>query len=85
MNGDQTVFDSKEYKKSRVSYMMECTFEYFVALLISGAYLSNLLSAIGMSDAMVGMVSSLASLAFIFQLISMFLIQKITNTRLVAQ
>ena len=64
--------------------MMECTFEYFVALLISGAYLSNLLSAIGMSDAMVGMVSSLASLAFIFQLISMFLIQKITNTKMLA-
>ena len=84
MNGDQTVFDSKEYKKSRVSYMMECTFEYFVALLVADAYLSNLLTAIGMSDSLVGMVSSLASLAFIFQLLSMFLIKRITNTKAVA-
>lgn len=83
MNSDQTLFDSKEYKKSRVAYMMECTFEYFVAMLIADAYLSNLLIAIGMSDSMVGMVSSFASLAFIFQLISMVLVKKITNTKTV--
>jgi hypothetical protein len=63
--------------------MMECTFEYFVAMLIADAYLSNLLIAIGMSDSMVGMVSSFASLAFIFQLISMVLVKKITNTKTV--
>ena len=69
MNNDHGMYDSKEYKKSRFAYMMECTFEYFVTLLIADAYLSNLLTAIGMSDSMIGTVSSLASLAFIFQLL----------------
>ena len=81
MNNEHGMYDSKEYKKSRFAYMMECTFEYFVTLLIADAYLSNLLTAIGMSDSMIGTVSSLASLAFIFQLLSMFLVQRLTNTK----
>lgn len=83
MNDEQLLYGSKEYKKSRIAYMMECTFEYFVAMLIADAYLSNLLIAIGMSDSMIGMVSSFASLAFIFQLLSMVLVKKITNSKTV--
>ena len=54
MTNEHGIYDSKEYKKSRFAYKMECTFEYFVALLVADAYLSSLLSAIGMPDAMVG-------------------------------
>ena len=63
---------------------MECTFEYFVAILIADAYLSNMLTAIGMPDSMVGIVSSITSLAFCFQLITMLLVQRVTNTKMFA-
>jgi MFS family permease len=61
---------------------MECTFEYFVALLVADVYLANVLSYIGMSDAMAGIVSSFISLAFVFQILTVGLIKKMKNTKL---
>ena len=81
MNNEHGIYDSKEYKKSRFAYKMECTFEYFVALLVADAYLSSLLSSIGMPDSMVGIVSSIASLAFCFQLLTMVFVQRIKNVK----
>lgn len=82
MNGIVTdVFASKDYKRSRSAYCMECAFEYFVALLFSGSFLTKLLIEIGMDDAMIGVVSSFISLAFLFQLLSIFVVQKVTNTK----
>lgn len=60
---------------------MECAFEYFVALLVGDAFLAKLLADIGMNPAVVGIVSSLISLAFLFQLFSVFVVQRITNTK----
>ena len=59
MNDQLDVYDSKEYKKSGFAYKMECTFEYFVAILIADAYLSNMLTAIGMPDRIFHHVSCL--------------------------
>lgn len=84
MNDQLDIYDSKEYKKSGFAYKMECTFEYFVAILVADAYLSNMLTAIGMPDSMVGIVSSITSLAFCFQLITMLLVQRVTNTKMFA-
>ena len=81
MNNEHGVYDSKEYKKSRFAYKMECTFEYFVTLLVADAYLSSLLTAIGMPDSMVGIVSSIASVAFCFQLLTMAFVQRIKNVK----
>ena len=82
MNGvSADVFASKDYKRSRNAYCMECAFEYFVALLFSGSFLTKLLIEIGMDDAMIGVVSSFISLAFLFQLFSIFVVQKVTNTK----
>ena len=75
------LFSSKDYKRSRGAYCIECAFEYFVALLVADAFLAKLLSDIGMSDAAIGIVSSLISLAFLFQLFSVFVVQKVTNTK----
>lgn len=75
------LYESKAYKRSRKAYCMECAFEYFVALLVSDAFLAKLLTDIGMSDALIGVVSSFISLAFLFQLFSIFVVQKITNTK----
>ena len=81
MINEAGIYDSKEYKKSRFAYKMECTFEYFVALLIADAYLSSLLTAIGMPDSMVGIVSSIGSLAFCFQLLTAVLAPRVDNVK----
>lgn len=75
------VYKSKDYRRSRNAYRLECTFEYFVQLLAGGAFLATLLSSIGMSDKTIGIVSSLVSFAFLFQLFSIFVVQRIRNTK----
>ena len=74
-------FDSPAYKRSRNAYTFECAFEYFATLLVGDAFLAKLLSSIGLNDATIGVVSSLVSLAFLFQLASVFVVQKIANTK----
>ena len=39
-------FDSKEYKRSRKAYCIECAFEYFVSLLVVDAFLAKVLTAL---------------------------------------
>ena len=80
----ENIFDSKDYKRSRAAYMFECAFEYFVALLVADAFLAKLLGEIGMSDSTIGIISSLVSFSFLFQLFSIFMVQRITNTKRVA-
>lgn len=81
MNQTVDVFESKDYKRSRNAYRMECTFEYFVTLLVAGSFLATVLSSIGMSDSTIGIVSSLISLAFLVQLLSVFVVQRISNIK----
>lgn len=78
---DASVYNSPDHKRSRKAYLIECAFEYFVALLVSDAFLVKLLQDIGMSDATIGIMSSLISLAFVFQLFSIFVVQRISNTK----
>ena len=54
-------------------YILEAAIEYFISILVAGAYLANLTSAIGMSDALTGVLSSIISLGCVFQLIAIFL------------
>ena len=75
------LFSTKDYKRSRGAYCMECAFEYFVALLVQDAFLAKLLTDIGLPDWLIGIVSSFISLAFLFQLFSVFVVQKISNTK----
>ena len=75
------IYLSRDYKRSRGAYALECTFEYFVALLVSDAYLANLLRYMGVGDAMIGIISSLISFAFLFQLLSLFAVKHIVNVK----
>lgn len=77
----ENVYDSKEYKRSRKAYVAQCTFEYFITVLVGDAFLANLLSNMGMSDSLIGVIASFVSLAFLFQLLSIFLVGKIVNTK----
>lgn len=74
-------FDSNVYSRSRKAYTLECAFEYFVAILLSGEFLAVLFSRMGFTDSQVGIISSLISLAFLFSLASVFVIDKITNIK----
>lgn len=78
---NEQAFASPDYRRSRMAYRMECTFEYFITLLVGDAFLAKLLSAIGLSDGLVGVVSSLVTLAFLFQLVSIFVVQRIGNVK----
>ena len=83
-NTQNEIFESRAYRRSRTAYKWECTFEYFVALLVGNTFLAKLLTYLEFSESETGIISSLITLAFLFQLISVFVVRKITNTKLVA-
>ena len=77
----RSIYDSSDYKRSRRAYSLECAFEYFVSLLVTDAFLASLLSSIGLDDAAIGIITSFVSVAFIFQLFSVFAVRRITNVK----
>ena len=64
------------YARSRCLYVAEAALEYFISLLVTGAYLAKITSAIGMSDMLTGILTSFVSLGFGFQIIAVFLANK---------
>ena len=76
-----SIYQSPAYQRSRRAYCMQAAFEYFIAILVSDAYLAKLLTHIGINDALIGIIASFISAAFLFQLTSVFFVQKIRNTK----
>ena len=68
-------YQSSEYRRSRTAYIAQCAVEYFVALLVTDAFLAKLLACVGISDALVGVISSFITLAFVVQLATFFLVR----------
>ena len=64
------------YKKSRELHILDAAFEYFITILVSGAYLAKITSAIGISDSLTGILSAFVSLGCGFQIIAVFLANK---------
>ena len=81
---DNSLYQSREYKRSRNAYIWECAFEYFIALTVSDAFLANLLSTMGFDDRSVGIISSLITFAFLFQLAAVLVAQRIRNVKLIS-
>jgi len=75
------IYETKEYKRSRLGYILSSAFAYFVSLIVTDAYLAKMLSHQGISDAMIGIISSFVSLAFLFQLSAIFLVDRVKNTK----
>lgn len=71
------------YGKSRVLYIFEAAFEYFISLLVTGAYLAKLTSAVGISDTLTGILTAFVSLGCGFQLFAVFFVGKGTVKRFV--
>ena len=68
-------YQSPEYRRSRAAYVAQCAVEYFVALLATDAFLAKILAYVGISDALVGVISSFVTLAFMVQLATVFLVR----------
>ncbi len=68
--------DKDIYKTSRLLYIIVAAVEYFISLLVSGAYLAKVTTAIGMSTALTGILTAFLSLGNGFQIIAIFLANK---------
>lgn len=49
-------------------YIIEAALEYFISLMITGAYLARITGSLGFSDSLTGILSSFVSLGCVFQL-----------------
>lgn len=78
---DFSVFGTRDYRRSRGAYHMECAFEYFVTLLVTDSFLATLLTQLGLPESLTGVLSSLVSLAFLFELLSVLVVERIGNTK----
>lgn len=74
-------YNSKEANMSRNGYVWFCAFEYFISILVTDAFLAKLLKNVGMSDSLTGIISSFVSFAFLFQLLSIFILKRKINAK----
>lgn len=63
---------NRTYQKNQRAYIIEAAVEYFISLLITDTFISNLLLESGVSAASTGIIIQLASFAFVSQLFSVF-------------
>ena len=71
-----TLSPRDPYRTTRFLYLLEAAFEYFINLLLTGAYIAKVAGAIGLSDSTVGIVTSIVSLGTSFQFFAIFLSHK---------
>lgn len=81
MTSTEDVFSTAPYIRSRRAYRVQCAFDYFVSILVSDAFLAKLLKDMGISDSAVGIISSLISVSFLFQLLSVPFVDRIKKLR----
>lgn len=60
-------------KRTQVMYILEAGLEYLISILVAGAYLAKMTAAIGISDEITGILSSVIALGHLFQLGSIFI------------
>lgn len=68
--------DISKYRRTRGLYIIEAALEYFFSLMLTGAYIAKVANTIGMSDALVGIISTASTLGCTFQLFALFLANK---------
>ncbi len=64
------------YKTSRFLYVLEAAFEYFINILLGGAYIAKVTTSLGMNDGLTGIITSIVSLASTFQIVAIFLAKR---------
>ena len=61
---------SKSTKRSNTAYIIEAMLEYFVAIAVSGTYLTHVMNYIGISSGLQGAINAFVSLGCGFQLLA---------------
>lgn len=74
-------FNSTEYKRSRIAYIAQSMFEHCALLVTGGAFLAKLLNHVGLSDSLIGVISSFTELAFVLQILSLFVVRLKCNRK----
>lgn len=75
------IYESRDYRRSQKGYIAQSAFNYLIALVMQGAYLAKLLSDMGLSDSLIGIISSLQSFSALIQLFSILMMKKIRDIR----
>ena len=70
-------------KKGKLLYIIEATLEYFISIVVGGAYLAKITTSIGMSQGLTGICTAFISLGAGFQIFALFLARKTRPKRLV--
>ncbi len=74
-------FDSSGYKRSRTAYALQATLEYLITLMVTDAFLAKILTYLGISDAMIGIIATFISLAMVIQLGSLSISKTKANSK----
>ena len=69
----------KRDRANRVAYIIESGFEYFISLFVTTTFLGYILDSIGLSDALQGIISTVATFTCGAQLFALFLSGKNTK------
>ena len=77
----ESQYLSSEYKRSRKAYITQCTLEHLIGLLVADAFLAKLLYHLGLNDALIGIISSFTSIAFVFQLTAIYIAKSNLSTK----
>ena len=62
-----------KHRRTRILYILQADFEYFISLLVSGSFLAAVTAQLGISDSLTGVISAIISLGQMFQLLSIFI------------
>ena len=68
-----------KYRRTRILYILQADFEYFISLLVAGSFLAAVTAQLGISDSLTGVISAIISLGQAFQLLSIFMRKNITR------
>ena len=71
------------YKRSRLLFVVEQALEYFISILIGGAYFARITEAAGIPDDVTGILTSLASFSCVAQLAALTLMRRRSVKRII--
>lgn len=70
---------SKQNKINQLAYIIEAGLEYFISILVTGAFLASILSYNGVSDKVTGITTALASFGYTAQAVAVLFIRPKTK------
>lgn len=75
------LFNTKAFKRSRGAYTTQCAFDYFTSILVTDAFLATLLLSVGVQESMIGIITSISSFAFLFQILSIVFAKSVKTVK----